>query len=471
MKTRLILGDIRGRFVPLALLGVIAMTGVLAGCDEREYPSDKADELRRAERGNLKDYYASMSAADRAAVSTAMTPTAAAVDADFMRGVDASMVAALEDAGIVYYDEAGNARDFFAILRESGVNWVRLRIWNEPKYEPTSQKGECDGGNNLAVTLRLARRVKAAGLKLLLDFHYSDRWADPSHQQIPAMWDNITTSTAMAQAITDYTTDVLTVLKNAGCAPDMVQIGNEITGGMLLKHTDGETDAESGIIGTGNNLKTYLSAGSAAVKNVLPQCKVMIHIEKATTAAAAFYGTTINGVSYDVIGLSWYPFYSSHGTLAALKTCISDLRTAHSDKQVVIAENGYPWTMWNSADDWGFDTLNDMVGWTGDSNVANAKTNLAIDASGTLPTGMTESTEHTGCVDATIRNQACEIRAVIDTAATAGAVGYFYWGGDWVTWGKGTRYAGTIYSNHENQALFGLDHKVLPSMKVLGAHR
>lgn len=448
-----------------------ALSVLLASCEAPDYPSDAAARALRA--SAITDHLGEMDAADRQLTVNAMNSAGAGVNADFMRGFDASMVYALENAGIVYYDEDGMPKDIFAILKNDGINWIRLRIWNEPVYKPTAKEGICDGGNNLAITLKLAKRVKAQGLNFLLDFHYSDRWADPTHQEMPAMWDTLTTQADIEAAIASYTRSVLEALKAAGCAPDMVQLGNEITGGMLLKNHAGSAD--SPVPGTGAALKAYLGAGAAVVRDVCPNAKIMIHIERAVSKAASFYSSTVSGVDYDVIGLSWYPFYNSHGTLAQFKDCVAALRAAHPEKPVVVAENGYPWTMWNSDDDDYFDAQDDMVWWTGSSSTENAVASLAIDANGTLPSGMNtrvfnDSGTDKTVLDATVKNQALEIRAVIDMAAAGGATGYFYWGGDWVTWGKGQTGAGRIFGNHENQALFGYDHMALPGLKALGAH-
>ena len=154
----------------------------------------------------------------------------AGVPADFIKGADVSMLAEVEKHGGKFYDEKGVEKDAMLILKENGFNYIRLRIWNDPK--DAAGNGYGGGNNDLATTIALAKRAKANGMKFLLDFHYSDFWTDPGRQNKPKAWASMNIE-QMTQALHDYTKSTVAEFKKAGVLPDMVQIGNEINGGML----------------------------------------------------------------------------------------------------------------------------------------------------------------------------------------------------------------------------------------------
>ena len=176
-----------------------------------------------------------------------LAPALARAD-DFMAGADVSMLAEVERHGGKFSSADGKPGDALQILKDAGVNWVRLRLWHTPVFAAdvvengrvVLKKGTAVGGgnNDLATTMRLARRAKALGLKVLLDLHYSDFWADPQTQTKPAAWTDLH-GDALRAAVREYTADTLDALDAVGAAPDMVQIGNETNAGMLWP--DGQT--------------------------------------------------------------------------------------------------------------------------------------------------------------------------------------------------------------------------------------
>lgn len=247
-----------------------------------------------------------------------------------IRGADISYLDELESLGIKFY-ENGIEKDLLSILKDNDINWIRLRIWNDP--ENAGHGKWC----SLERTILMAKRVKKAGFKLLLDFHYSDWWADPGQQNIPAAWKGH----SLEQLCTDvygYTELVLQALKKAECVPDMVQVGNEITNGMLWP-AGATTD------GNMQNLMKLVNAGCSAVRKSIPESKIMLHLDKGSynSFCVWWFGEAEKWkVDYDVIGLSYYPFWQDND-LTALENNLSSLKKQFS-KEVCVAETAYPWT-------------------------------------------------------------------------------------------------------------------------------
>lgn len=272
----------------------------------------------------------------------------AAVAADFVAGVDASLLRFFEDRGIVYR-EAGQTGDALVILRKRGVNCVRLRLFTS---SPTkAQADPYNHINNLDYTVPLAVRVKQAGLQFLLDFHYSDTWADPGKQAKPAAWTNLTFA-ELEQRMTDYSSNGIAACRSAGAMPDWVQVGNEITSGLLWP--DGRVG------GAHENATQWSQLGrlvKAAVRGIRDAAgtqppKIVIHIDRGadwTTTQWYFDNLLREQVEFDIIGQSYYPFW--HGDLDALRNCLN-LTASRYGKPVVVAETAFPWT--NSTDVVGF---------------------------------------------------------------------------------------------------------------------
>jgi beta-galactosidase len=242
-----------------------------------------------------------------------------------MLGADISFLPELEDRGMKFSDN-GTEKDAILILKDHGFNYVRLRIFNDPArdsgYSP--QKGFCD----LEHTKKMAKRVKAAGMKLLLDFHYSDYWADPGKQYKPAAWRNLSFS-ELKKAVYDYTKKVIQELKDQGTTPDMVQIGNEINHGIIWPE---------GHVSNLDSLAQQINAGTAAVKAVDPSVIMMLHVALGGQNDESVYfidNMIARGVPFDVIGESYYPKW--HGTLDDLRDNLNDLVKRYG-KDVIVVE-------------------------------------------------------------------------------------------------------------------------------------
>ncbi|HLF89124.1 MAG TPA: glycosyl hydrolase 53 family protein, partial [Anaerolineales bacterium] len=243
-------------------------------------------------------------------------------------GADISSLKKSEDFGGVYRETDGAPGDALQILKDHGLNYARLRVWLDP----------ADRYHNKEKLLEMALRLKEKEIQLLVDFHYSDNWADPGKQIKPAAWANLDFE-GLNQAVYDHTFDVCNSLVEQGTPPDMVQVGNEINAGMLWP--DGRYDQM-------NNLAELLKAGSQAVKDCSPSTLVMMHIaEGGDNELAKWWFDNITGrdVQFDVIGISYYPFW--HGTLAELQFNLNDI-TERYDKDVIVVETAYAFTDQNN---------------------------------------------------------------------------------------------------------------------------
>jgi beta-galactosidase len=249
----------------------------------------------------------------------------APIDVDKMLGADISFLPELEARGMKFSDK-GVEKDAIQILKDHGFNYVRLRIFNDPArdsgYSPG--KGFCDLEN----TKKMARRVKASGMKLLLNFHYSDYWADPGKQYKPAAWRNLSFE-ELKKAMYDYTREVIQQLKEQGTTPDMVQVGNEINHGIIWPE---------GNVANFNGLAQLVNAGTKAVKDVDPNIQMMVHVALGgqNDETVFFFDKMIaRGVYFDVLGLSYYPKW--HGTLDDLRDNMHDLVRRYN-KDIIVVE-------------------------------------------------------------------------------------------------------------------------------------
>lgn len=253
-----------------------------------------------------------------------LSPKGVAKEVGKMLGADISFLPQLEARGI-HFSDKGKEKDAMEILKEHGFNYVRLRIFNDPSndsgYSPG--KGFCD----LQHTLQMAKRIKNAGLKFLLDFHYSDTWADPGKQYKPAAWKSLD-FTRLTKALHDYTRDVMQALKKQNTLPDMVQVGNEINHGMVWP---------DGGINNPDNLSGLLKAGISAVKEVEPATIIMLHIALGGQhdESVFFINNMLErGVHFDVIGLSYYPKW--HGSLDDLENNVTLLAKSYKQDIIVV---------------------------------------------------------------------------------------------------------------------------------------
>ena len=243
---------------------------------------------------------------------------------DRFLGADISFLPQLESRGMKFYED-GAAKDALVILKDQGFNAIRLRIFNNPSsdsgYSP--KQGFCD----LDHTLQMARRIKAAGMHFLLDFHYSDTWADPGKQFKPLAWKNFDFQ-GLQQAMHDFTRQVIAGLRDQGTAPDMVQIGNEINHGLLWP--DGKFEHA-------DTLAAFLRSAIAAVREVDPSIRIMLHIACGgqNEESRHFLDAMLDRrVSFDLIGESYYPRW--HGTLGQLDSNLTDLASRYKQKIVVV---------------------------------------------------------------------------------------------------------------------------------------
>lgn len=217
--------------------------------------------------------------------------TAPVVSAGFAKGADVSWVTQMEASGYKFYDKNGKQQDLFALLNSLGFNSIRLRAWVNPS----------DGWCNTADLVAKAIRAKNAGMKILIDFHYSDVWADPGHQTKPAAWASLSFAD-LKSAVYSYTAGVMTTLKTNGITPDWVQVGNETDDGMLWE--DGRASTNMA------NFAALVETGYQAVKSVSSSTQVIVHVSngyKNSTFRWIFDGLKANGAHWDIIGMSLYP--------------------------------------------------------------------------------------------------------------------------------------------------------------------
>jgi arabinogalactan endo-1,4-beta-galactosidase len=356
---------------------------------------------------------------------------------DFIMGADVSMLAQMEASGALFYVN-GKQKDCLSILKDQGINWIRLRIWNDP----ADANGQPLGGGNddLAKTVGIAKRAKALGLKFFLDFHYSDWWADPGKQNKPKAWADLH-GEALTAAVYDYTANVMRALLKAGAMPDMVELGNEINGGILWPDGGTGGPASEGFGGY-DGLANLLAAGAKAVRDVDPnsgneakRARIVLHLADGGDNALykrVFDELVKRNVDFDVIGLSYYSYW--HGTLNAFRNNMNDV-SARYGKDVVVAEAAYAWTLEDS----------------------DSTANL-----------FDEGEEKPGGYKGTLLGQATAIRDVIDAVnkvPKGRGLGIFYWEPEWYAvpgagWQTGEGDA------WDNQAMFDSKGNALPSLGV-----
>ncbi len=253
-------------------------------------------------------------------------------------GGDISLLPKYEEAGVVYKDKDGQTvGDVLAFFREQGQNAMRVRLFVSPDG---SDKAVCQ---DLDYVKALGKRIKDAGLKLMLDFHYSDTWADPSKQWTPAAWQNLNNE-QLQDKIYEYTKDCLQQMKAAGAAPDFIQTGNEISYGMLWGKS-GTTANRCYTNSSAANWTRFLNllkrAGQAC-REECPEAKIIIHSErtpKPDVMTDFFDRMKAGGIDYDIIGLSYYPAY--HGSLSTLETALTTLERKQYGKDIMVVETGY----------------------------------------------------------------------------------------------------------------------------------
>lgn len=360
--------------------------GILAGCGaEDEVSSTQTQETSQAETAEQEVIaFALPDGPKEADVYIEPIPD---ISDDFIRGMDASSVLVNEKSGAVYYNYEGEVQDVFMTLAQSGVNYIRLRVWNDPYDEKGNGYG--GGNNDVATAIELGRRASKYGMKVCIDFHYSDFWADPKRQHAPKAWEGMSVD-EKSSALYEFTKTSLTEILDAGVNVGMVQIGNEINNGM------------SGEMKTSAVMK-LLDAGSRGVREISRQyekeIQVVVHytnIEEADKIDSIAGDLQNYGIDYDIFALSYYPFWD--GTMENMQEVAKNIQDKYG-KKVMLAETSYCYT---SEDGDGsknsFEGIEDLVeGYA-----------------------------------ATVQSQASMIRDICAAANEAGALGIFYWEGTWI---------------------------------------
>ncbi len=254
-------------------------------------------------------------------------------------GGDISLLTKYEEHGAIYYNDNGTRiTDMLGYLKDAGFNAMRVRLFVDPSKANAEDQGEgvCQ---DLPYVMTLGQRIKAAGFKLLLDIHYSDTWTDPGQHSTPASW---TVPSALGDSVYSYTCRVLDAMRVAGATPDFIQVGNEVTYGMLWP--TGHCYPSGGNYGSGTfaNFANYLKQGIKACREVCPSAKIVVHTEMGRVSnVTSFYNTLKNYTTdFDIIGLSYYPYW--HGDLSVLNSLLNSLEAAYPTKQIQIVETGYP---------------------------------------------------------------------------------------------------------------------------------
>ncbi|GMA33139.1 glycosyl hydrolase 53 family protein [Litorihabitans aurantiacus] len=260
-------------------------------------------------------------------------PKVTGMGEDWINGADFSSVLSLEESGVTFYDRDGEPGDLFEILADAEVNWARVRVWNEPFLASDPSKGYGAGNTDAERATEIGRRATEAGMRVLVNFHYSDFWAHPGQQYTPRAWAGLDDA-ARAQAIYDYTSETLADMKAAGVDVGMVQVGNETTSGEI-----------AGVRGWDRTAALF-QAGSRAVRDTLgDDVKVAVHFtnpERVGQYANVAAALDARGVDYDVFLSSYYAFW--HGTPANLTSVLSDIATRY-DKEVAVAETSWVHTL------------------------------------------------------------------------------------------------------------------------------
>jgi arabinogalactan endo-1,4-beta-galactosidase len=268
-------------------------------------------------------------------------PPTPPVAVDYLaKGGDVSWLPQMEATGFKFFESDGTETDCLVILKNRGMNTVRLRVFVNPSSHP--QNGHCSKEETVA----MAVRAKELGMRVMIDFHYSDTWADPGNQTKPAAWANCTFA-ALKDSVYQHTYEVLNALKTAGVTPEWVQIGNEIPGGMLWPE---------GSYTNFGQLSALVNKGYDATKDIDSNIKVIVHIDKGNDNSRFrwFFDLAVaNGMKFDVIGASYYPYWLGSdytATINDLETNLNDMVTRY-DKDVMVVEVGGDYTLVQNTQD------------------------------------------------------------------------------------------------------------------------
>lgn len=268
-----------------------------------------------------------MMACKKSSDSTTTLPPADTIP--FAKGADVGWITEMEAAGVRFYDSSSTQQEGMALLKSLGMNTIRLRAWVNPS----------PSWNNTNDVVAKAVRAKNLGMRVMIDFHYSDTWADPGSQTKPAAWSSLD-FTSLKTNLGSYTKNVLTQLKQAGVTPEWVQVGNETNDGMLWPDGRASTNMAQ--------FAQLVDAGYAAVKSIFPDSKVIVHLSNGYDNALyrwLFDGLQANNARFDVIGMSLYPSYFASGWQNANTLCLQNMNDMVSryNKPVMMVEVGMPW--------------------------------------------------------------------------------------------------------------------------------
>ena len=276
-------------------------------------------------------------------ILAAMLMMASVVHAQKYVGGDISCLTDNESKKAQYLDFDGKACPVLDLFKQEKLNAMRVRLFVNPSDYPNNDPNGCQ---TLDYVKALGKRIKDAGFKLMLDFHYSDTWADPAKQWTPKSWETLSDEELYTK-IYDYTKDVLQQMKDAGATPDFIQTGNEISYGMLWGK-EGSSNLKKCYMGKDANwsrFTTLLKNAGKACREICPDAKIILHTERATqtNVLTNFYDRMkTDNVDYDIIGLSYYPVW--HNTISTLETAIKSLESRYTDKNIMIVEVGYAYS-------------------------------------------------------------------------------------------------------------------------------
>ncbi len=362
----------------------------------------------------------------------------------FFLGMDVSSMLSLEASGACWKDETGEERDLFALLADNGINLIRIRVWNDP-YDAQGH-GYGGGNNDIEAAVTIGRRATEAGMRVLIDFHYSDFWADPAKQQEPKAWKGLNAK-AKAPLVQEWTKDCLMRLRNSGVDVAMVQLGNETNGALC-----GEK--------TWMGIYRIMNAGANAVREIYPDALIAVHFANPENADNYMtYASKLDyyKLDYDVFGTSYYPYW--HGTLENLKSVLAGIQETYG-KQVMVLETSYAWTLADG------DFSGNTIG---------------------------EGGAYEKPYPITVQGQVNEVTDVVAAINEIGGIGVCYWEGAWIpaggssyaenaeAWerygcGWASSYAGEYDPNDagryyggcacDNQTLFDFSGRALPSLAV-----